>query len=129
MKRDEINMEIVPTEGANLKHHNGKVVSSEQEDAVILYIGHASEDVVDEDGHPAQQTRAFCFPVPKPLTRARAINAAEMAAYGLNDAMEVASFAAGLARKQREGRDLEEVADHDAFMSWVQSELTSCGIL
>lgn len=129
MKRDEINMEIVPTEGANLKHHNGKVVSSEQEDAVILYIGHQDEDVVDEDGHAVRQTRAFCFPVPKPLTRARAINAAEMAAYKLNDAMEVASFAAGLARKEREGRELEEVTDHDTFMTWVQSELTSCGIL
>ena len=122
-------MEIVPIEGPNLKYYNGKVISSEQEDAIILYIGHASEDVVGEDGAPAQQTRAFCFPVQKPLTRARAINAAEMAAYGLKDAMEVASFAAGLARKQREGRDMDEVADHDSFMSWVQSELTSCGIL
>lgn len=129
MKRDEINMEIVPIEGANLKYHNGEVVASEQEDAVILYIGHTSEDVVDEGGHTIQQTRAFCFPVQKPLTRAKAINAAEMAAYGLEDAMAVASFAAGLARKQREGRDLEEVADHDAFMSWVQAELTSCGIV
>lgn len=128
MKREEINMEIVPTEGANLKYYNGKVVSSEQEDAVILFIGHNSEDVTDEDGKPARQTRAFTFPVQKPLTRARAINAAEMAAYGLKEAMEVASFAAGLARKQREGRDLDEVADHDSFMTWIQAELTSCGI-
>jgi len=65
--------------------------------------------------------------VPKPVTRAKAINAAEMAAYGLKDAMDVASFNASLARKERM-QEMEEPEEHDNLISWVKNELTAIGI-
>ena len=64
-----------------------------------------------------------------PMTRAKCINAAEMAAYGLIDAMDVAAFASSLSRKERTGEDLEEVREHDQFIHDVKQELSSLGIL
>lgn len=73
-------------------------------------------------------TKAWQVRVAKPLTRAAAINACEQEAYGLRTAMEVASFGASLARKQRLGEDTEEVEAHDAFIKEVKAELTRLGI-
>lgn len=66
--------------------------------------------------------------IEKPLSRDAVINAAEMQAYGLVTAMDVASFNASLARKSREGEDNSDVNEHDEFISWVKDELTKIGI-
>ena len=103
-----------------LLRRNGKVVAYERGSVANVYIFH--EDT--EEG-----TRAMELKVPIPITRAKCINAAEMAAYGLNDAMDVASFASSLGRKERKGEDIEEVQEHDAFIGEVKEELTALGIL
>lgn len=79
-----------------------------------------------EDGEDG--TRAFELTMTAPMTRAKCINAAEMAAYGLIDAMDVAAFASSLSRKERTGEDLEEVREHDQFIHDVKQELSSLGI-
>ena len=72
---------------------------------------------------------AFTYLVARPYGRDAAINAAEMAAYGLHDAMDVASFNAALARKWREQVDDPECVDHDEFIRAVKNELTRIGIV
>ena len=59
-----------------------------------------------------------------PVTRAKAINQAEMLAYDLHDALQVASFNASLARKARNGEDLDEVREHDEFIAEVKAQLS-----
>lgn len=103
-----------------LVRRNGKVIAYEHGSVTNVYIFH--EDAGDG-------VRAMELKVPVPVTRAKCINAAEMAAYGLNDAMDVASFASSLSRKERKGEDLEEVQEHDTFIGDVKTELTSLGIL
>ena len=104
-----------------------------------LYIGHTSEEIaniiMNEDGSESLSasesetiTRAFAFDVEKPVTRARAINAAEAEAYGLKSISEQASFNASLARKSRNNEDVSEVEDHDNFIDWVKEELGNIGI-
>lgn len=109
----------------------GKLISLDMGDSVNIYIGHESETVkeVAPDGAetPKVITRAFVLNVPKPVTRARAINAAEMAAYDLKDAMDVASFNASLARKERM-QEMEEPEEHDNLISWIKEELNKIGI-
>lgn len=102
-----------------------------------LYIGHTSEEianiVMSEDGTETTSesetiVRAFAFDVEKPITRAKAINAAEAEAYGLKSISEQASFNASLARKSRNDEDISEVEDHDNFIDWVKEELSNIGI-
>lgn len=73
-------------------------------------------------------TKAFCFCVEKPLSRDKAINAAEMEAYNLRSAMDVAAFAASLSRKNRMNETADEVKEHDEFIERVKSALTEIGI-
>lgn len=129
MKRQDIlNREVIPVGAVGLRTYKGKVVALEQENETILYIGHETEEGTDPEGNPVVVTRAFAFPVPNPVTRAKAIDAAERAAYGLHNADEVASFNAALARKAREGIDTEEVREHDDFIGWVKLELDGSGL-
>ena len=99
---------------------DGKVVRYEHGSKVNVYLFH-------EDGEDG--TRAFELTMTAPMTRAKCINAAEMAAYGLIDAMDVAAFASSLSRKERTGEDIEEVREHDQFIHDVKQELSSLGIL
>lgn len=99
---------------------DGKVVRYEHGSKVNVYLFHEES----EDG-----TRAMQLNMTAPMTRAKCINAAEMAAYGLLDAMDVAAFASSLSRKERTGEDLEEVREHDQFIHDVKQELSSLGIL
>ena len=99
---------------------DGKVVRYEHGSKVNVYLFH-------EDGEDG--TRAFELTMTAPMTRAKCINAAEMAAYGLIDAMDVAAFASSLSRKERTGEDLEEVREHDQFIHDVKQELSSLGML
>ena len=99
---------------------DGKVVRYEHGSKVNVYLFH-------EDGEDG--TRAFELTMTAPMTRAKCINAAEMAAYGLQNAMDVAAFASSLSRKERTGEDLEEVREHDQFIHDVKQELSSLGIL
>jgi hypothetical protein len=87
---------------------------------VNVYLFH------EQDG---DNVRAMELTVTAPMTRAKCINAAEMNAYGLTDAMDVASFASSLSRKERIGEDLHEVHEHDQFIHDVKVELTTLGIV
>lgn len=112
------------TEGDVVK--DGRLIKSGTPNAsyTTLYFFH--EDETDAEGETV--TRAFAVPVEKPVTRARAINAAEMAAYGLIDAMEVASFNAALSRKWRENPQDQECIEHDQFIENVKDGLDAMGI-
>lgn len=96
--------------------------------SVELYVGHETSSEVDEEGNSRDVCVAFAFTVDKPVTRAKAINAAEMAAYNLKTDMDVASFNASLARKARMGETVDEVTEHDEFIEWVKVELTKIGV-
>ena len=119
-----INKVIVPeTIGdgvGQLNYHDGKLISYEHGSVVNVYLFHEEA----EEG-----VRAMELTMTMPMTRAKCINAAEMAAYGLQDAMDVAAFASSLSRKERIKEDLEEVAEHDAFIADVKNELTNLGIV
>ena len=88
---------------------------------------HTEETITLENGSEYTPMKAFPIRVMKPVNRDMAINAAEMEAYCLNSAMEVASFSASMARKHRENSKDQEVKEHDAFISWVKEELTKIG--
>lgn len=112
---------------------DGKCVSLDEGAYVTLFIGHTTNAELVPDGAEDELkektvTRACPIRVLKPVTRDMAINAAEMAAYGLKDAMAVASFNAALARKHRNDPDDTEVAEHDSFIQHIKDELTSIGI-
>ena len=104
----------------------------------IVYLLHENETVyepvLDEQGNMTEETeakvikRAFAVTVPHPYSRKDIINAAEMVAYDLRDAMDVASFNAGLARKSREDAEDAEVQEHDEFIELIKSELDKFGI-
>lgn len=127
-----LNKEIVANmannEGDVVK--NGRLLQSTTHAAryTTLYFFHEEEETSAAEGMPATATRAFAVPVEKPVTRARAINAAEMEAYGLRNAMDVASFNASLARKWRENPTDKECIEHDEFISAVKQALTAMGI-
>ena len=72
--------------------------------------------------------KAFAIRLEKPLTKDKAINAAEMEAYGLASAMDVASLNAALARKWRENINDKDVSEHDVFIRWVKAELDKTGL-
>ena len=119
-----INKVIVPTSTGDgqgrLNYHDGKLVSYEHGSVVNVYLFH------EQDG---EDVRAMEVTMTAPMTRAKCINAAEMAAYGLQDTMDVAAFASSLSRKERTGEDLDEVREHDQFIHDVKQELSSLGIL
>ena len=119
-----INKVIVPTSTGDgqgrLNYHDGKLVSYEHGSVVNVYLFH------EQDG---EDVRAMEVTMTAPMTRAKCINAAEMAAYGLQNAMDVAAFASSLSRKERTGEDLDEVREHDDFIHDVKQELSSLGIL
>lgn len=119
-----INKVIVPKSTGDgqgrLNYHDGKLVSYEHGSVVNVYLFH------EQDG---EDVRAMELTMTAPMTRAKCINAAEMNAYGLNDAMDVAAFASSLSRKERTGEDLEEVREHDDFIAQVKVELTALGIV
>ena len=118
-----INKVIVPSstgDGVGSLHYkDGKLVSYERGSVVNVYLFH------EDDG---ENQRAFELTVDVPLTYDKCVNAAEMAAYGLRTAMDVASFNASLARKQRIGEDVGEVQEHDRFIGDVKQELTLLGL-
>lgn len=124
----QLTKEVVPDSGANLVFKDGICVSAEAEKTVVLYIGHETETVTREDGTEGTVTRAVAVEVEKPVTRAKAINAVERIAYGLESVEHLASFNAALARKARNGEDLEEVQEHDETIDWAKSEFTRIGI-
>jgi hypothetical protein len=107
---------------------DGKYVSIDEGTHVTLYIGHVTETITDEEGEERTVVRAFPVRVESPVSRDAAINAAEMEAYGLRTAMEVASFAASIARKGRINPSDPEVTEHDEFIAWVKEELTGIGV-
>ena len=119
-----INKVIVPTSTGDgqgrLNYYDGKLVSYEHGSVVNVYLFH------EQDG---DDVRAMELTVTAPMTRAKCINAAEMNAYGLTDAMDVASFASSLSRKERIGEEPEEVSEHDQFINSVKAELTSLNII
>ena len=113
---------------------DGLCVALDEGTHITLYLCHHSVSVPDtpaEDGaEAAMRDAVMAYPlrVEKPLTRDMAINAAEMAVYGLKNAMEVASLNASLARKHRADPDDQEVIEHDLFINWVKAELTNIGV-
>lgn len=101
---------------------------------VTLFLDRQSEVVTEPDpANPEsvvekEVTKAIYLRVKKPLTRARAINELEMLAYGLSDALEVASFGTSLARKARADESDPEVKEHDELITWGKQKLTEIGI-
>ena len=107
---------------------DSKYISIDEGTHVTIYIAHYIEPSTDVDGNTINMMRAYPIRVDKPISRDVLINAAEMQAFGLVTAMDVASFNASLARKSREGEDNEDVKEHDEFINWVKEELTKIGI-
>jgi hypothetical protein len=105
-----------------------KCISLDEGSHTTFFIGHQIEYYSDGDDSEVSRTVAFPIRVQKPVSRDAAINAAEMEAYQLNTAMEVASFTASMARKFRENPQDSEVLAHDEFIQWVKQELTKIGI-
>lgn len=124
-----LNKEVVPVSGANLKFKDGLCIAAEAENSVVLYIDHETEKVTGEDGQECTITRAVAVEVEKPVTRAKAINAIERIAYNLESVEHLASFAASLARKSRIGEDPEEVEEHDRLIAWAKVKFTAIGII
>lgn len=133
-------IELPPTQAEDINPgvttwRGGRLVSLDEGDYVSLFIAHEDavvDEVLTEEDREASRPRHVVYAqrvrVPKPLTRDMAINAAEMSAYGLKNAMEVASFNAALARKSRLDAADTEVADHDRFIEWVRAKLTEIGV-
>lgn len=111
---------------------DGRIVSLDEGRHVTLYLGHRTltRTEASPDGEAAERTvtEAFAVRVAKPLTKAAAVNAAEMAAYGLRSAMDVASLNASLARKWRENVNDMDVREHDELVAWVKEELAATGM-
>ena len=107
------------------KWFEGKCILIDEGTHITIYIAHFIESE-NESGNDV--VKAYPIRIEKPLSRDAVINAAEMQAYGLVTAMDVASFNASLARKSREGEDNSDVKEHDEFISWVKDELTKIGI-
>lgn len=111
---------------------DGKCVMLDEGRHVTLYIGHKEETrhEVSPEGETTEKQVTLAFPVrvEKPLTKDKAINAAEMQAYGLADALAVASLAASMARKWRENINDVDVSEHDTFIRRVKRELDKTGL-
>ena len=112
---------------------DGKCVSiDEGKRHVTVYLAHTKGVRMEygSDGAVEEKDVMTAFPVrvDKPLTRDKLINAAEMAAYGLASAVDVASLNAALARKWRENINDLDVAEHDEFIRWVKTEIDKIGL-
>jgi hypothetical protein len=107
---------------------DNKCVALDEGSHITYFIGHESESYTDEQGTEHTRTLAFPIRVAKPTSRDAVINAAEMEAYSLASAMEVASFTASMARKFRENAQDDEVLAHDEFIAWVKVELSKIGV-
>lgn len=128
-----INYTIVPSVqgdgGTEEKWHEGKLIMlNEGHGKATVFLGHKAEETIGENGENQKQVRAFAVRVDTPVTRGGIINAAEMEAYGLYTAMDVASFNSSLARKSREDAEDGEVKEHDEFIKQVKQWLDEIGI-
>ena len=128
MKSDELNFATIVPSSDNDVIKDGNIVSIDEGSHITLYIAHRQSILFSEEGEPMQITEAYPIRVEKPLTRDKAINAAEMQAYRLVTPLDVSSFGTALGRKYRENPMDSEVLDHDEFIRWVKSELTKIGI-
>jgi hypothetical protein len=137
----DVNHIIVPTDESEdgmrelTTWRNGRLVAVDEGTHVTLYVDHYDYTQIEPQAEGAEEepqertvTRAFAIRVQKPLSRDAAINAAEMEAYQLRSAMEVASFTASLARKYRDNPNDAEVREHDEFIAWVKDELSKIGV-
>lgn len=130
-RRDIINKEPVAMDARGTIFKEGQPVGCKLDNSTLLYLFREVEPGIELDTAPyeiPERVRAFVVEVDNPVTRAKAINASEMLAYNLHDALEVASFNASLARKARIQEDAEEVREHDEFIAAVKSELTAIGV-
>ena len=133
--KSAVNYEVVPSKreedfnSGKTVWRDGRLISIDEGPAVTLYLAHIRDTDIDAEGAEQEVTRAFAVRVVKPLTRDRAINAAEMAAYGLTSAEDTASLNAALSRKWREDINDKEVKEHDEFIRWVKSELDKIGLV
>lgn len=121
----ELNKVIIE-EGISSVCDEGKTVLLSLFPETVEVEEYEADDSVPVTTHT--ETKAWQVRVDKPVTRAAAINACEQSAYNLKTAMEVASYNASLARKQRIGEDADEVTEHDNFIKEVKAELTRIGI-
>lgn len=97
--------------------------------AITVYLD-SHEEVIPSIMEESSKTVTVGYPIrcEKPVSRENFINAAEMQAYGIKDALASASFNASLARKWRENPGDQEVLEHDKFIAWVKEKLTEIGI-
>ena len=112
---------------------DGKCVSMDEgKRHVTVYLAHtrSMRTGYGADGTAEEKEVMTAFPVrvDKPLTRGKLINAAEMTAYGLASAVDVASLNAALARKWRENINDLDVTEHDEFIRWVKTEIDKLGL-
>ncbi len=122
----------VPTSQADdinaCKWYQNKCTQLDEGTHITLYIDHQTSNNCNEEGEECDVTYAMPIRVAKPLTRAKAIAAAEMSAYDLLTASDVASLAASMSRKYRQNNNDLEVAEHDQFISWIKQKLNDIGI-
>lgn len=132
-------IEVPHTEEADTERElhtwtGGRCVMENRTTEVQIMLFHTDETITEpsrEEGAEATErdiTKAWCFCVDKPITRDKAINAAEMEAYNLRSAMDVAAFAASLSRKSRTNETADEVREHDEFIDRVKDALTKIGL-
>jgi hypothetical protein len=110
----------------------GKCISIDEGKYITVFVDHQNESIIrDTNGVKQEQTitRALPIRVEKPMSRDKLINAAEMEAYNLHTAMDVASYNASLARKSRENETDGEIKEHDDFINFIKDCLTNIGIL
>ncbi len=100
-----------------------RLVSMDCGGMMLVYVGHHTETVNDEEGNSVEKSYAWPIEVKHPVSRASIINAAEMQAYCLHTPLESASFNAALARKFRKDPQNDEVREHDEFIEWIKEEL------
>ena len=111
-------------EDSTLTISEGKVIMVDEDKYATVFIDHEEVETEEGIGHVATPLR-----VEKPVTRGKLINQAEMDAYGLQDAMEVASFGTSLSRKARFNSEDAEVVEHDEFIDHVKQLLDEVGIV
>lgn len=124
-----ISVDVYDTDG-NVTQESRSVPVKEDGGQVytFLYLFHEIRTETDENGDTEEKTYAMQIKVAKPLSRGKAISAAEAAAYNLRTAEEIASYGTSLARKARLGEDTDEITEHDEFIADVKECLTKIGI-
>ena len=125
--KSAVNYEVVPSKrqedytSGKTVWRDGRLVSIDEGPAVTQYLAHIRDTDIDAEGAEQEVSRSFAVRVVKPLTRDRAINAAEMASYVLTSAEVTASLNAALSRNCRDYINDKEVKEHDEFIRWVKS--------